>query len=205
MEAVVVGETVGCLVVVESSVGVEGANEAKLVASGQVVEDIEHHGVVVAVRSVGRERDRDAVVVGGDHELPAAFTWVFGIEPGAGTALWGGVVAAVDEQVGEIDADHAVIGGEGVDQQFLEQPGLFPLVATGSQGGVGHRPVEHELDGVPRGAGDQSQQEPTEDHPVRGAGSVASQRVRWRGRDQVFNKLKDRVVDAGFESVHHGR
>jgi hypothetical protein len=204
-EAVVVGEPVGCFGVVEASVGVEAANEAEQATGLEVVEDVEHEWVVVPVCSVGRERDRDAVGVGGDHELPPSFTWVFGVEAGAVSALGCGVVAAVDEQLGQVDADHTVIRREGVDEQFLEQSGLFPFVAAFAQRRVGHCRVEHELNGVPGGAGDESKQQSAEDDPVGDARPVTSQRVCWWRRDEIFDELEDRIVDAGFEKVHHGQ
>ena len=57
--------------------------------------------------------------------------------PPRGALCW----LAVYRDFGEVEAHDTVVGGEGFGLDEVEDAGLDPFVAAGSQGGVGHRPV----------------------------------------------------------------
>jgi hypothetical protein len=90
----------------------------------------------------------------------------------------------INRAVAQIEADDAVVRGQRLGGQGVEDIGGEPLVVTTAQGRVGHGSTQKLFDIHPRPAGDEADQDAFEAHPVRDAGTVTTERVaadrrRW--------------------------
>ena len=113
--------------------------------------------------------------VGGDRPLPADLGSIGGVGAGPVTTARGLVQAAVDGNLGEVQADDLVVAGDGFFDQFVEDAGGQPLGAPVAQGGLAGL-TEPGRD-VPGAAGDEPGQDAVEAVPVRDARPVAAQWV----------------------------
>jgi hypothetical protein len=110
---------------------------------------------------------------------------------------------AVHADIAQVQADDAVEGGHCFGLELFEHAGLDPFVASGAQGGVGYLAVEDRFDVDPRGARDETDQDPPEAQPVRHARPVTAEWVGSIGnRQQRFDRCPDGSYHSGLERAH---
>src|SRR5450759_4935350 len=73
-------------------------------------------------------------LVGRDRPFPADLGSVGGVGAGPFTTAWGFVQAAVDGDLGQVQADDLVVAGDGFFDELVEHPGGEPFGAPGAQG-----------------------------------------------------------------------
>jgi hypothetical protein len=108
--------------------------------------------------------------------------------------------AAVHRHVGQVQADHLLVGIQASQPQLIEDSQPDPLVPAAAQGGGRAGGVG---DPLVAGAEDQRLDELVEDHDVVDAGSVTAQRVLIDTRGQEGEELlAQRVKDARWNGRH---
>jgi len=128
----------------------------------------------VPVGWCAEQADRDADGVGGQGAFKATFASVQWGRAGFVAAARGFGEAAVDGEVGQVQADHAVEGGQCQGVHPMSEAGGGPHLEPAADGGVGADRAGHPLVAV---AGDQGLHDVLEHHPVRDAPAVAAQRM----------------------------
>src|SRR5690606_22635329 len=204
------GSDLGAHEVVDAVVGNEAAYDTGVVAAVEVQGLALHECyslsgggqgggdeyAVVPVGAIGGPADGDAVPVGEQRPLPAAFAPVNGAGTGPFAARGSLVLAAVDRAVAEIKADDPVIAGDGLVDELVEHARRDPVVAAGPQGGIGGRAAEQTLGVDPRAARHQTDQDALEADPIGDPRAVTAQRV-------AVGYRRDERLDRGPDSIDH--
>ena len=146
--------------------GLDVAEQAPPLAS---LEGRGEEGDVVAVSTFSRPAEGNAGLVGEQRPLPAAFPPVNGVGPGSLAASGRLVLGTVDGRLGEVQADHLVVGGQSFFDQPLEDPGFLHW----SRAPAGW---------CPETARPTSCSASTHEHPVTRRTSIARKQVRFDAR-----------------------
>ena len=150
------------------------------------VEGGRQQGVVDGVGRRGHRRDRNAGAVGQLGAFQAAFAPVDRAAPGALPAARGLGGAAVHGQVGQVQADHLVVGVQARQPQPIPHAQPNPLIAAPAQR---RRRAARLGDPLVAGAEDQRLHELVEDHRIIDARPVAAQRMNDMPDRQQGQKL----------------
>ena len=157
---------------------------------------------VVAIGAIGRPRDGHAGAIGGDRPLEPELGPVGGILAGALTAGRCLVLAAVDEHLGQVEADDAVVGGDGLIGQQIEDVRGDPLVTAAAQRGLPD--ADQPACVHPRAAHHQADEDAGKAGLVVDAWPVTAQRmlIHRRGWQQAGHRGEDGVDHARVQGAH---
>ena len=90
----------------------------------------------MAVGAVDGPADRDAALLGQDRPLPAELAPVRRVLPAPLPTCGCLMQAGIDRSLGEVEADDAVVGGDGLVGDRVVDAGCEPFVPAGSHRGV---------------------------------------------------------------------
>ena len=113
--------------------------------------------------------------------------------------------AAVDGELGQVQADDAVERSDCFGAELIKHASGDPLVTTGSQCGVRDVVFEDRFDVDPRRPGGEPDQEPPEAEPVGHSRAVTSERMQRRFGQQRFDGGEHGVHHFGLECAHDVR
>src|SRR5664279_5331964 len=155
------------------------------------------------VGAVDGPADGDALGVGEDRPLPSELGPVGRVLAGALPSSWAFLQRSIDRHFGEVQSDDLVVGGNRLLGDGVEHPGFLPLVAAGTDGGVGHLVPTETLAVLPTGPSDQLHQHHFETVTVGDPRAVATEGMGLRmDGEQGFNGGKDGIELFRLERAH---
>src|SRR3954452_997430 len=167
---------------------------------GQDVEGGRQQQMVAGVGGRGQRGERHPGAVGELGALESELGPVHRAAPGALTAAGGLRDAPVDGDVGQVQADQPLVGGQHRAAQPVEEPGGDPLIPPAAQRGGRARRVGEAFVAA---AEDEGLDDLVEDDVVGDAPAVTAQRMPVdAGRDQGEELLAQRVKDARWDGRH---
>ena len=160
---------------------------------------------VVAVRSIDRPAERDAGGVGEDRPLPAELGAIGRVLARSLAPTRTLVQAAVDGDVGKIQADDPVVAADRFGGDVVEHAGFDPLVTPVAHRGVRHLVRTQPFGVLPRAAGDEPHDHDLEAVPIRSALAMTAQRVGIDShRQQRLDRRPDGVLHIRVQCTHDG-